>query len=57
VADYPYAHLVRGALLEELGRDAAAIDALERAVAVARNAHEARQIGERIERIRARGRA
>jgi predicted RNA polymerase sigma factor len=29
LADYPYAHLVRGALLEELGRDEAAIAALE----------------------------
>jgi RNA polymerase sigma-70 factor (ECF subfamily) len=51
VADYPYAHLVRGALLEELGRDAAAIAALEQAVAHARNEHEARQIRQRIDRI------
>jgi RNA polymerase sigma-70 factor (ECF subfamily) len=54
VAGYPYVHLVRGALLEELGRDEAAIDALEHAAAEARNAHEARQIRERITRIRER---
>jgi RNA polymerase sigma-70 factor (ECF subfamily) len=53
---YSYVHLVRGALLEELGRDDAAIDALERAAADARNAHEARQIRERITRIRERAR-
>ena len=51
---YPYVHLVRGALLEELGRDEAAIDALERAAREARNAHEARQIQQRIVRIRER---
>jgi RNA polymerase sigma-70 factor (ECF subfamily) len=54
VAGYPYADLVRGALLEELGEDDAAITALERAAAAARNAHEVRQIGERIVRIRSR---
>jgi RNA polymerase sigma-70 factor (ECF subfamily) len=54
VASYPYADLVRGALLEELGEDNAAIAALERAAAAARNAHERRQIGERIARIRSR---
>jgi RNA polymerase sigma-70 factor (ECF subfamily) len=54
VAEYPYADLVRGALLEELGRNVDAIAALERAAAAARNAHEARQIGERIARIRRR---
>jgi RNA polymerase sigma-70 factor (ECF subfamily) len=57
VADYPYAHLVRGALLEEAGRHGAAIEAYERAARVARNAHEARQIRERIERVRAKGRS
>jgi RNA polymerase sigma-70 factor (ECF subfamily) len=52
VAAYPYSHLVRGALLEELGRDAEAIAVLEQAVVHARNEHEARQIRERIARIR-----
>jgi RNA polymerase sigma-70 factor (ECF subfamily) len=56
LAGYPYAHLVRGALLEELGRDEAAIEALEHAAAAARNAPEARQIRERIARIRERAR-
>lgn len=55
--DYPYAHLVRGALLEELGRDDEAIASLERAAKDARSAHEARQIEERIERIRERRRS
>lgn len=53
VVGYAYAELVRGALLEELGRDEEAIAALDRAAAAARNPHEARQIRERIERIRA----
>jgi RNA polymerase sigma-70 factor (ECF subfamily) len=57
VADYPYAHLVRGALLEELGCDAAALTALERAAAHARNEHEARQIRDRMAQIRGRGRS
>jgi predicted RNA polymerase sigma factor len=57
VAGYPYANLVRGALLEELGRNDAAVAALEQAASAARNAHEARQIGERITRIRERGRS
>jgi RNA polymerase sigma-70 factor (ECF subfamily) len=52
VSGYPYADLVRGALLEELGRDADAIAALERAATAARNAHEARQVRERIASIR-----
>lgn len=56
-ASYPYAHLVRGALLEEIGRGEEAITALERAAAGARNGHEARQIHERIARIRERGRS
>jgi RNA polymerase sigma-70 factor (ECF subfamily) len=55
VAGYPYADLVRGALLEELGRDDDAVAALERAAAAARNPHEARQIHERVARIRRRG--
>jgi RNA polymerase sigma-70 factor (ECF subfamily) len=52
VAGYSYAELVRGALLEELGRDDEAITAFERAASTARNAHEALQIRERIDRIR-----
>jgi RNA polymerase sigma-70 factor (ECF subfamily) len=54
---YPYAHLVRGTLLDELGRDEAAIAALEQAAAAGRNDHEARQIRDRITRIRERGRS
>jgi RNA polymerase sigma-70 factor (ECF subfamily) len=57
VAGYPYADLVRGALLEELGQGDAAIAALGRAAASARNAHEERQIGERIARIRDRAKS
>ncbi len=57
VGDYAYAHLVRGALLEELGRDDEAITSLELAASLARNAHEARQIRGRIERLRAKGRS
>jgi RNA polymerase sigma-70 factor (ECF subfamily) len=57
VDGYPYAHLVRGTLLDELGRDAEAVAALERAAASARNAHEARQIVDRITRIREKGRS
>jgi RNA polymerase sigma-70 factor (ECF subfamily) len=55
VADDAYADLVRGALLDELGRHAEARASLERAAAGARNAHEAAQIRTRIGRIRARG--
>lgn len=55
VAGYPYTELVRGALLEELGRDDDAIAALDRAASVARNPHEVRQVRERIHRIRERG--
>jgi RNA polymerase sigma-70 factor, ECF subfamily len=51
-AAYPYAHLVRGALLEELGRDDDAIAALQLARAQARNAHERGQIDSRIDRLR-----
>jgi RNA polymerase sigma-70 factor (ECF subfamily) len=56
-AGYPYAELVHAALLEELGQDDVAIAALERAAAVARNAHEERQIRERIARVRRRSRS
>jgi RNA polymerase sigma-70 factor (ECF subfamily) len=51
----PYADAVRGALLEELGRHREAIDALERAAAHARNAHEAGHLRERAGRLRAKG--
>ena len=57
VVDAPYADVVRGALLEELGEDAAAIDALTRAAERARNAHEAAQLRDRADRLRAKGRS
>lgn len=53
-ADYPYVHLVRGELLDEVGQPQAAVDSLVRAADAARNAHEARQIQDRIERIQGR---
>jgi RNA polymerase sigma-70 factor, ECF subfamily len=49
---YPYSHLVRGVLLEELGRRDEAIAALERAKAGARNSAEAAQIEQRLRRLR-----
>ena len=49
--EYPYVHLVRGTLLEELGRAEQARASLAIAMANARNAHEAAQIKARIERI------
>jgi RNA polymerase sigma-70 factor, ECF subfamily len=49
---YPYAHLVRGVLLEELGRVPEAVASLERARASARNAAESAQIEQRIGRLR-----
>jgi RNA polymerase sigma-70 factor, ECF subfamily len=52
---YPYFHLVRGTLLAELARDDEAIASLESAASLARNAHEERQIRERIAGVRARG--
>jgi RNA polymerase sigma-70 factor (ECF subfamily) len=51
---YAYAHLVRGALLEELGHYPAAARQLELAASRARNPHEERQIRARIERLRER---
>jgi RNA polymerase sigma-70 factor, ECF subfamily len=48
---YPYSHLVRGSLLAEVGRTTAAVAALEEASRQARNAHERRQIRERISRL------
>jgi len=51
-SDDAYADLVKGTLLAELARNDEAIASLERAVSRTRNAHEARQIGDRIERLR-----
>lgn len=48
---YPYVHLVRGALLEELGRIDAARDSLRRALTLARNEAERLQIFGRIGRL------
>lgn len=48
---YPYAHLVRGVLLGEVGRVEEARAELARAERLARNAHEARQIRSRIHRL------
>jgi RNA polymerase sigma-70 factor, ECF subfamily len=50
-ADYPYAHLVRGTLLEELGRAEEARASLCKAMACARNAHESVQIKARLDRL------
>ncbi len=51
VQGYPYFHLVRGAILEELGRVAEARTSLEHAVERSRNAHEAEQVRARIARL------
>lgn len=51
VSGYPYVHLLRGALLQELGRDAEARDALKRAHAHARNAAEREQINRRLSEL------
>jgi RNA polymerase sigma-70 factor, ECF subfamily len=48
VSDYPYVHLVRGALLEDLGRRADAQEAFVRARDRARNAAEREQIERRL---------
>jgi RNA polymerase sigma-70 factor, ECF subfamily len=48
---YPYAHLVRGILLEDVGRIEEALAELTRAQHGARNPHEARQIRSRIQRL------
>lgn len=48
---YPYSHLVRGVLFEQLGRFAEARSELTRAERSTRNAHEARQIRARIHRL------
>jgi RNA polymerase sigma-70 factor (ECF subfamily) len=52
VAGCSYAHLVRGALLEELGECDAALRELEQALRHARNVHENGQIAERVARLR-----
>ncbi|MGH7440463.1 MAG: RNA polymerase sigma factor [Polyangiaceae bacterium] len=52
VEAYPYVHLVRGSLLEELGDREGAAAALERAEAHARNTHERYQIRDRLMRLR-----
>jgi RNA polymerase sigma-70 factor, ECF subfamily len=54
VADYPYADLARGSMLEELGCDEEAVAAFERAASCARNAAEADQVHGRIARLLAR---
>ena len=51
VREYPYYHLVRGAILEELGRIDEARASLLRAVERSRNAHEAEQVKARIARL------
>jgi RNA polymerase sigma-70 factor (ECF subfamily) len=49
--DYSYAHLVRGSLLEELGRLEEARDSLRRAQTLARNEAERLQVSARIARL------
>lgn len=51
VGGYPYVHLVRGALLEELGDTEEARSCLERAVGSARNAEERAQVQARLDRL------
>jgi RNA polymerase sigma-70 factor (ECF subfamily) len=55
VADTPAAALVRGVLLDEVGRPDEAGVVLERARRGARNRHEAAQIADRIDRLRTHG--
>jgi RNA polymerase sigma-70 factor, ECF subfamily len=50
-ADYPYAHVVRGALLEELGRIDEARASFGKALANTRNRHEVARIEARIRKI------
>jgi RNA polymerase sigma-70 factor (ECF subfamily) len=50
-ADYPYVHLVRGSLLAELGRSAAAREALLAARDHARNPAERAQIERRLSEL------
>lgn len=52
LARYPYAHLVRGVLLEETNQIAGALVALGRARDLARNRFEQTQIEERIDALR-----
>lgn len=51
VSGYPYVHLVRGALLQDLGRRDEARQALARARASARNAAEREQIDRRLSEL------
>jgi RNA polymerase sigma-70 factor, ECF subfamily len=51
-SDAPYGDLVRGALLEELGRLTEARTAYAKAIANARNAHERSQIEARLDRVK-----
>jgi len=53
VSGYPYVHLVRGALLEDLGRHDEARHALRRAREAARNAAEREQIDRRLSALSA----
>lgn len=48
---YPYVHLVRGTLLADAGRKAAAAAAMKEAARCARNAHERREIEARLSRL------
>ena len=48
---YPYVHLVRGALLEELGRLEEARDSLQLALQNARNPAERQQLSARVDRL------
>lgn len=51
VSSYPYYHLVRGAILEKLGRVDEARSSLLQAVGRARNPHEAAQVTARVARL------
>jgi RNA polymerase sigma-70 factor (ECF subfamily) len=53
VSSYPYAHLVRGTLLGELGRIEEALTSLRRADEHAKNAHERAQIRSRMRQLEA----
>ncbi len=51
VGGYPYVHLVRGSLLEELGDTEEARSCLKRAAGSARNAEERAQVQARLDRL------
>lgn len=55
VMNYPYVHLVRGALLADAGQTAAAITSLTEAARQSRNEHERRQIEQRIALVSTQG--